>query len=234
MKEIMEAYIKLRILLAEDRDDVASLISRSFTDLGHNITFCKDGTSAAQTITKKAFDILIMECILPGTNGFDITRNLRASDNMIPIILMTQHGSEKDIITGLDSGADYCFNEPTTNELAACVRAISRRYASPIINDRLSFGDLTLNLTNYTLHRGSSSVRLGHKEFEFMKIFMTHRSSVLTKQTLYSEIWGGDSTAELNSVEVYISFLRSKLRKLKSEVKIMTIRECGYYIEAAA
>ena len=223
----------MRILLAEDKAEEADLISRSLSDMGHSITEAPGGPSATQMIRKNSYDILIMECILPGTNGFDITRNLRASAVMTPIILVTQHGSGRDIVAGLDSGADYCLGSPDADEISACVRAISRRYASPILTDRLSFGDLTLNMTNYTLHSGNRSVHLGHKECEFMKLFMTHRSNVLTKQALYKEIWGSDSDAELNSVEVYISFLRSKLRKLESGVKIMTIRECGYYIETA-
>ena len=133
---------------------------------------------------------------------------------------------------GLDCGADYYLTKPfAPGELLACIRALTRRQPELRNTDRLEYGDLTLDKSAFTLSCGSRNVRLSRKEFDMMELLMLNRNVVLTKESLLVKIWGYESDAEDNNVEVYISFLRKKLDHLHSRVKIRTIRMVGYLLE---
>ena len=133
---------------------------------------------------------------------------------------------------GLDSGADYYLTKPfEMSELLACVRALTRRQGE-VVMDELTFGDLTLNLSTCDLCYGDKKVRLGKKEFSIMRIFMANGAAIVSKETLINKVWGFESDAEDNNVEVYISFLRKKLAFLKAPVQIATLHKFGYRLEA--
>ena len=138
-----------------------------------------------------------------------------------------------DRVRGLDSGGDYYLTKPfEMSELLACVRALTRRQGE-VVMDELSFGELKLNLSTGDLSYGDKKVRLGKKEFSIMRIFLSNGEAIVSKETLINKVWGYESDAEDNNVEVYISFLRKKLAFLKAPVQIATLRKFGYRLEAA-
>jgi len=162
-------------------------------------------------------------------NGVEVLRQLRKAGIATPVLLLTARDEASDKVSGLDSGADDYLTKPfNTEELLARVRALGRRRGAPIADDQLKFGDTTLDLSTYELACHDKSVRLGMKEFQIMEIFMANGSRIAGKEDLLSKVWGYDSEAEYNNLEVYVSFLRKKLAHIHSPVVIRTVRGVGY------
>ena len=170
--------------------------------------------------------------MLPKLNGLEVLRKLRKENISTPIILLTAKDSIEDKVTGLDLGADDYLPKPfSPQELLARLRALSRRKGEVINDNLLSFGDIQLNLSNYDLICGNSTVTLTQKEFEILNYFMQRPKNIVSKDDLITKLWGFDCDIEYNNIEVYISFLRRKLTFIKSSVKITTIRRAGYKLE---
>ena len=149
------------------------------------------------------------------------------------MLMLTARDQVEDRVEGLDCGADYYLTKPfEPRELLACVRALTRRQPE-LRADLLEYGDLKLDKNAFTLSCGQRSVRLSRREFDLMELLMRNQGLVLTKETLLLKLWGYESDAEDNNVEVYISFLRKKLTHLRSQVKIKTIRLVGYCLETS-
>lgn len=161
-----------------------------------------------------------MDVMLPGRSGFQVVRELRNQKNATPVLLLTAKDEISDKVTGLDCGADDYMTKPfAPEELLARIRALSRRQGDVVLEE-LAFGDLKLNLSTYDLCRGEKSLHLGFKDFEVLKILMSNPKMVVPKEDLLTKVWGPDSQAEDNNVEVYISFLRKKFFYLGSRVGI--------------
>lgn len=159
---------------------------------------------------------------------------MRRSGDPTPVLMLTAKSDTADKVAGLDCGADYYLTKPFhAQELLACIRALTRRQGE-VVMETLSFGDITLNLSLQELSCGERSIRLGQKEFEVMRLLLSNKKSIVTKESLLLKIWGYDSDAEDNNVEAYISFLRKKLHFLKSTVAIATLRKRGYYLEVVS
>ena len=170
---------------------------------------------------------------MPKMNGYQVAREVRAKRCGTPILMLTARSELEDRIEGLNAGADYYLTKPfDSNELLACIRALTRRQPELRQTDALKYGDLRLEKTSFTLSCGERSVRLSRKEFDMMEMLMLNQKLVITKEKLLLKVWGYESDAEDNNVEVYISFLRKKLDHLHSQVKIRTIRMVGYCLEA--
>ena len=151
------------------------------------------------------------------------------------MLLLTARSELSDRVRGLDSGADYYLTKPfEPKELLACIRALTRRPPEVRKSGALEYGDLTLEKNGLTLRCASREIRLSRKEYDMMELFLLNREQVLSKETILLKVWGYESDAEENSVEVYISFLRRKLAYLHSTVHIRTIRMAGYCLEQAA
>ena len=175
---------------------------------------------------------MILDVMLPKMDGFTVLRRLRAGGVSTPVLMLTARSEVTDKVTGLDCGADYYLTKPfEPKELLACIRALTRRQPELRPTDTLSCGDLTLEKNSFSLSCGGRSVRLSHKEYDMMELFMLNQKLVITKENLLLKIWGYESDAEDNNVEVYVSFLRKKLEHLHSQVKIKTIRMVGYCLE---
>ena len=175
--------------------------------------------------------MVLLDVMLPRIDGFTVLRRLRESGSAVPVLMLTARSEVSDRVTGLDSGADYYLTKPfEPKELLACVRALARRQPE-LRGGVLTCGDLKLEKDAFILSCGERSVRLSRKEFDMMELLMLNQKQVLTKESLLLKIWGYESDAEDNNVEVYISFLRKKLSHLGSEVKIKTIRMVGYCLE---
>ena len=179
------------------------------------------------------YDLVVLDAMLPGMDGFTLLQRLRQEGHTVPVLMLTARSGVEDKVRGLDSGADYYLTKPfEPKELLACIRALTRRQPELRQTDALKYGDLRLEKTSFTLSCGERSVRLSRKEFDMMEMLMLNQKLVITKEKLLLKVWGYESDAEDNNVEVYISFLRKKLDHLHSQVKIRTIRMVGYCLEA--
>ena len=216
----------MRILIVEDEIRLAEALGQIMEENKYTADIVHDGEAGLDYALSGIYDVIVLDVMLPKRNGFDIVRELRAQKDQTPVLLLTAKDEVQDKVTGLDCGADDYLTKPFfTEELLARVRALSRRQGDVVLNE-LSFGDLTLNLSAYTLQCGAKSVRLGRKEFEVIRLLLS--------KTLLLKIWGSESEAEDNNVEAYISFLRKKLAFLHSTVQIATARKLGYHLEENA
>ena len=221
----------MRVLIVEDERRLA----RTLADLmeAHNYTadLSYDGESGLDNALSGIYDVILLDVMLPKLNGYEVARQLRAAGHRTPVLMLTARTEVDDRITGLDSGADYYLTKPfDSNELLACIRAITRR-TNDAVDNTMSFGDLRLELDSCQLFCGERSVRLSRKEFEILSKLMANGDKVVTKEQLILSVWGYESDAEDNNVEVYISFLRKKLKHLKSGVTIKTLRLLGYHLQ---
>ena len=221
----------MKILIIEDEVLLADSLKTLLESKGFEAEAVYDGESGAAYAELGVYDLLILDVMMPGLNGYQVARQVRARRCGAPILMLTAKSDVLDRVEGLNSGADYYLTKPfDARELLACVRALTRRQPE-LRTGVLEFGGLKLDKSAFTLSCGERSVRLSRKEFDMMELLMRNRDIILTKETLLLKIWGYESDAEDNNVEVYISFLRKKLDHLRSAVKIKTIRMVGYCLE---
>ena len=181
--------------------------------------------------------LVILDIMLPGMDGFALLRQLRGGGSRLPVLMLTARSELNDRVRGLDAGADYYLTKPfEPEELLACIRSLLRRGGEDAAADPevTAFGDLTLHMGTFLLECGPRSVRLSRREYDLMELLMRNGSQIVSKEQLILKVWGYDSAAEDNNVEVYISFLRRKLTHLQSTVKIKTLRMVGYCLEVEA
>ena len=223
----------MRILIVEDEKPLADAITQLLRDQHYDVDAVYDGKSGLDFALIGDYALIILDVMLPLMNGFDVVKALRQQKQSTPVLMLTAREATCDKITGLDCGADDYMTKPFDyNELFARVRALTRRVGEVVLEE-LSFGDLTLNLDQAELSCSNKTVHLSYKEFAIMKQLMQYPSMTVSKETLIVNVWGSSSDAVENNVEVYISFLRKKLRFLDSQVKITTLRRIGYRLEVA-
>ena len=221
------------VLIIEDDMDLQEGLAYSLEAEGYSIIAASTMEEGEEQFRKNACDLILLDCNLPDGSGFEFCERIRRLAQT-PVLMLTARDSELDEVKALNLGADDYLTKPFfTEELLARVRALSRRQGDVVLNE-LSFGDLTLNLSAYTLQCGAKSVRLGRKEFEVIRLLLSNPKIILSKETLLLKIWGSESEAEDNNVEAYISFLRKKLAFLHSTVQIATARKLGYHLEENA
>ncbi len=223
----------MRALIVEDDKALARTLGEMLKSARFESDICYDGETGLDNGLSDVYDLIILDIMLPKKDGFSVARELRREKIDTPILMLTARTETGDRVRGLDSGGDYYLTKPfEMSELLACVRALTRRQGE-VVMDELSFGDLRLNLSTGDLSYGDKKVRLGKKEFSIMRIFLSNGEAIVSKETLINKVWGYESDAEDNNVEVYISFLRKKLAFLKAPVQIATLRKFGYRLEAA-
>ena len=216
----------MRILIVEDEVRLASSLQDLLELGGYSADISHDGESGLDNALTGIYDVVLLDVMLPKLDGFTVLRRMRAAGNATPVLMLTARSEVADKVEGLDCGADYYLTKPfEPQELLACIRALTRRQPELRGADLLEYGDLKLDKSAFSLSCGERSVR---KEYDMMELLMRNRDLILTKETLLLKIWGYESDAEDNNVEVYISFLRKKLEHLHSGVKIKTIRMVGY------
>lgn len=221
----------MRILIVEDETRLAETLRQLMEDQRYQADMVGDGADGVDYGLTGQYDLIILDVMLPKVDGFEVARRLRSAHISTPILMLTARDDISDKIGGLDCGADDYMTKPfDSGELMACVRALTRRQGE-VLGDVLKVGDLSLECSSRLLRVGERSVRLGFKEFEVMRLLMVNSRAVVSKETLIAKIWGLDSEAEDNNVEVYISFLRKKLAYLGSRIAISTVRKVGYYLE---
>ena len=219
----------MRILIVEDEVRLASSLQDLLELGGYSADISHDGESGLDNALTGIYDVVLLDVMLPKLDGFTVLRRMRAAGNATPVLMLTARSEVADKVEGLDCGAAYYLTKPfEPQELLACIRALTRRQPELRGADLLEYGDLKLDKSAFSLSCGERSVRLSRKEYDMMELLMRNRDLILTKETLLLKIWGYESDAEDNNVEVYISFLRKKLEHLHSGVKIKTIRMVGY------
>ena len=222
----------MRVLIVEDEVRLASTLQDLLELNGYTADVCHAGEAGLDNALSAIYDVILLDVMLPKLDGFTVLRRLRAEGNATPVLMLTARSELSDRVEGLDCGADYYLTKPfEPKELLACIRALTRRQPELRNTDVLEYGDLKLIKNSFTLSCGDRSLRLSRKEFDMMELLMLNRELVITKENLLLKIWGDESDAEDNNVEVYVSFLRKKLEHLHSTVKIKTIRMVGYCLE---
>lgn len=222
----------MRILIVEDDGPLARTLKEMLKNARYDSDICLDGEDGLDHGLSGSYDLIVLDVMLPKMDGFAVAGNLRKNKIDTPILMLTARADIADRVKGLDSGADYYLTKPfEMSELLACVRALTRRQGE-VVMDTLSIGDVSLNLSTCELCSGDKKVRLGKKEFSIMRILLMSGGAVVSKETLLNKVWGCDSDAEDNNVEVYISFLRKKMAFLRAKTEIVTLRKFGYRLEA--
>lgn len=224
----------MRVLIVEDEIRLAEALGEIMKSQRYTADIVNDGEDGFDYAMSDIYDVIVMDVMLPKMNGFDIVRKMREEKNQTPVIMLTAKDDTSDKIKGLDCGADDYLTKPfVPGELLARIRAISRRQGE-VVMDELKVEGITLSLSNYTLSCDGRSINLGPKEFDILRILMSNPNVIVPKEDILIKVWGTESDAEDNNVEVYISFLRKKLSHLKSVVQITTVRKIGYRLEVGA
>ena len=224
----------MNILIVEDEVRLAEALAQIMTEQKYSVDVVHDGEDGLAYAESGLYDVVVLDVVLPKRSGFEVVRALRGKKIATPVLLLTARDEISDKVTGLDCGADDYMTKPfSPEELLARVRALARRQGDVVLEE-MTFSDVTLNLSAYTLECGAKSVHLGFKEFEVMRLLMGNPSMIVPKDDLITRVWGTESGAEDNNVEAYISFLRKKLFFLGSRVNIGTVRKVGYRLEEDA
>ena len=220
----------MRLLIVEDEVRLADTLRQLLNRQGYTADVYYDGVSGLDNATTGIYDLMVLDVMLPGMNGFQVVKKLREAGVTTPVLMLTAKSDVSDRIHGLDCGADYYLTKPfEPEELLACVRTLLRRSGGQLQeSDTLTWGDLSLERTTFTLSCAGRAVRLSRREYDLIELLMRNGNQVVTKEQMLVKVWGYDSQAEDNNVEVYISFLRRKLTHLHSAVKIKTLRMLGY------
>ena len=216
----------MRLLVIEDEKRLARNLAELLRRQGYTVDVSSDGVSGYDNASTDLYDLILLDAMLPGMDGFTLLRKLRAGGHAVPVLMLTARSDLSDRVQGLDCGADYYLTKPfEPEELLACVRSLLRRGGGDArTDDAITFGDLRLE----------PSLRLSRREYDMLELLLRSQGRVVPKEQLLLKVWGYDSDAEDNNVEVYISFLRRKLTHLHSAVTIRTRRMVGYFLEVEA
>ena len=222
----------MKVLIIEDEKLLADSIAELLRKKGFSVEAVYDGEAGAQYAELGIYDLLILDVMMPKMNGYEVARKVRSLRLGTPILMLTAKSELEDRIAGLNSGADYYLTKPfDTRELLACINALLRRQGPQV--DQLVLGNTALDLACATLSCGMDHVRLSAKEVDIMRFLFQAGERNLSKEMILARVWGYDSDAVENHVEVYIGFLRKKLASIGSNIHIETIRRLGYHLEVA-
>ena len=223
----------MKILLIEDEKLLADSVAALLSARGYEVQTAYDGDTGLQYARLGIYDLVILDVMMPGLDGYQVARQLRSEHSAVPILMLTAKSDILDRVEGLNSGADYYLTKPfDSRELLACIHALLRRQGEQV--DVLRLGNTELDLTTGILHAAWGEVRLSAREFDVMRFLLQSGSRNISKETLLQKVWGFDSNAVENHVEVYVGFLRKKLKAIGSDVKIEAVRRLGYHLEVSA
>ena len=220
----------MKILIIEDEKMLADSIKTMLEGRGFQVEAVYDGETGADYAELGIYDLLILDVMMPKMDGYQVARHVRSHRCGTPILMLTARSSVEDRIEGLNAGADYYLTKPfDMRELLACINALLRRQGNQV--DEMVFGNTSLDLATSMLVCGEKSVRLSAKEFDVMRLLLQYKGNNLSKEVILAKVWGYDSNAVENHVEVYVGFLRKKLRSIGSNIKIEALRRLGYHLE---
>lgn len=220
------------VLVVEDDPRVARLVARALGEAGHRVAVAVDGAEGLAQGEKGIYDVIVLDIMLPEINGFEVSRRLRQQQVRTPILMLTARDAVPDRVRGLDAGADDYLVKPfALDELLARVRALGRR-VSQDGEDVLRAGDLTLDLSRHAVRRGEQEIELTPREFSLLHYLLRHPGQVMTKDQILDHVWGYETGASSNVVEIYIHYLREKVDRGFPRPLIRTVRGVGYTIRA--
>ncbi|MGL4572607.1 MAG: response regulator transcription factor [Clostridium sp.] len=216
------------VLIVEDEENMVSFIKMELEYEGYNVSIANDGRKAVVAALENDFDVILLDLMLPGINGIEVCRRIRKEKDT-PIIMLTARDSVMDKVTGLQSGADDYLAKPfAIEELLARMEVIFRRNKKDNNKSEMKFKDIELDIEGRTVRRNKETIELTNTEFQLLLMFMKNINRVLTRDIILENIWGYNSEAETNVVDVYVRYIRNKLDKNDKEKYIQTIRGVGY------
>ncbi len=223
----------MKILVIEDEKMLADSIRSMLERKGFQVETVYDGESGAQYAELGIYDLLILDVMMPKMDGCEVARQVRRSRCNTPILMLTARSDVRDRIEGLNAGADYYLTKPfDSGELLASINALLRRQGGQV--NEMVFGNTVLDLGTGMLLCGGAQVRLSAKEFDVMRLLLQSGRRNLSKSAILSHVWGLETNAVENHVEVYVAILRKKLSSIGSDVRIVAIRGMGYHLEVRA
>ena len=225
----------MRLLLVEDEKRMAQALCEILRLEKYEVDHYDNGIDGLAAIESNIYDIVILDVMLPGMNGYEITKRARSQGIATPILMLTAKAELDDKVMGLDSGADDYLTKPfMTKELLARLRALGRRKINTP-DGRLEFGDIALDTNTLTLScvNTGQNVRLSEKEYHILEYFISNSGQILTREQLAVKIWGFESEVEYNNVEVYMTFTRKKLSFVGAKTEIKAVRGIGYELRCS-
>jgi DNA-binding response OmpR family regulator len=220
----------MRVLVVEDEIKMAALLKQGLEEQNHSVEVAHNGPTAMEIASSYEFDVIVLDVMLPGIDGFEVARRLRKDHKQVPILMLTARDSIPDIARGLDVGADDYLTKPFAfPELLARIRALARR-GPAMLPPKLNIGDLTLDPGSQCVTRGERQVYLTATEYRLLEFMMRRPGRVLSRAAIIEAVWGFDENVEDNTLEAFVSSLRNKLDRGFEHKLIHTIRGVGYSI----
>lgn len=222
----------MKVLLIEDEYSLADAISETLNKEGFSVRVETDGEKGEDEAISNIYDIILLDVMLPHKDGFSILKELRREKIATPVIMLTAKSEIYDKLNGFENGADDYITKPFhMKELVARIKVILKRNLDLDNTDDMKFGDLVLDLKTGKMKANQNEIAINGKELELLESLLLNKNQIMGREILANKIWGYDSEAEYNNVEVYVSFLRKKLKILQSNVKIKAVRGLGYRLE---
>ena len=222
----------MRILIIEDEPKIAEVISSRLKKENYVVDINKNGEEGLDNALTNIYDLIILDVMLPKINGFEILKQIRKEKIEAKVIMLTAKSMLDDKLTGFNSGAnDYITKPFHVEELVARVKVVLKRKVNIENTDILEYDDLKLDIRTGKMSANGNEISINGKELDLLETLLLNKTKIVNREILANKIWGYDSEAEYNNVEVYMSFLRKKLKLIKSNVKIKAIRGIGYKLE---
>ncbi len=222
----------MKILIIEDEYSLADAIAETLRKENFTVEIVTDGEKGEDEAIANVYDLILLDVMLPNKNGFEILKELRREKIETPVIMLTAKSEIYDKLNGLENGADDYITKPFhMKELVARIKVILKRNSNIKDTNILEFNDLKLDLRTGKMCSHNNEISINGKELELLETLLMNKNQIMSREILANKIWGYDSDAEYNNVEVYISFLRRKLKILKSNVRIKSVRGVGYKME---
>lgn len=220
----------INILIVEDEQRLAEILKRQLEDSGYKAEIASDGYVGKHLVEKNRYNLIILDINLPLMNGYDLCKEIRKTNNDVPIIMLTALGTTDNKVTGLESGADdYILKPFDLRELLARVNVCLRRSATNVKTEKLRISDLEMDLNSKTVTRGGKKIDLTAKEFSLLEIFLKNKEKLLTREFIIEEVWGIDFDPSTNIIDVYVNYLRKKIDKDFEPKLIHTKFGFGFY-----
>ncbi len=222
----------MKILIIEDEYSLADAIAETLQKEKFQVNIIKNGEDGENEALTNIYDLILLDVMLPKKDGFEILSNLREEKINTPIIMLTAKSEMCNKLNGLENGADDYITKPFhMRELVARVKVILKRKTNIQDTNLLEYSDLKLDLVTCKMNANGTEIAINGKELDLLEILLVNKNQIVNREMLANKIWGYNSEAEYNNVEVYVSFLRKKLKLLKSKVKIKAVRGIGYKLE---